>query len=210
MNTSKNNLDLAEAVRPAFNFIEEDYGFLKMLENKDLVRFESRKLFLEIRHQKSRSYGVGIRLGRLAKQDQYFSLKALIAGLAPSFVGPTDFQASTQQAMLASVSKIASTLKAYCGPALAGEAEALEQVEQAQRLESERLLLQFEHGAVVSKADRAWEAKNFPRALELYEQTEQALDKTRRRRLQYLIGMRNKQDLKTLAGSEPESGSSTE
>lgn len=59
--------------------------------------------------------------------------------------------------------------------------------QQARNIRSRRArTLQGQFGAVIDRADRAWESKDLNKVAALYEECEPGLDETRMRRLEYI------------------------
>jgi hypothetical protein len=183
----RHRLGFAEAVGREFAFLEATFGFHKVKHSATFVRYESERLFLNVFHGRG-SYEIGVELGRLSNPEVHYRLASLVAGLAPGHRGPTVFQASSRQGVEGSVTEVALILRVHCAAALAGDAEALRLVEQAAKGESERATLSAQFGAILDRADQAWEAKDLRLAASLYEQARPALDETRSRRLDYLLG----------------------
>jgi len=181
----RGRLGFPQAVAREFAFLESTFGFRQVKESTTLVRYESDRLFLNVFHGRG-SYEIGLELGRLSRPEVHYRLPLMVSALAPSYAGRKEFQASSRDGVERCVTELARTLKRYCRAVLRGDAEALRKVEKAARVQSERVTLQAQFGAIIDLADQAWETKDFPRAKELYEKAEKALDTTRKRRLEYL------------------------
>lgn len=181
----RSRLGFAEAVARWFSFLESTFGFHQVKQDATFVRYESDVLFLNVFHGRG-SYEIGVELGKLEKPEVHYRLPVLVAALAPGYTGSTVFQASSRSSVERCVAEVARTLEAYCGAALRGDAETFRVVEQEARAESERVTLQAQFGAIIDRADQAWDTKDLGRARELYRRAEAALDATRRRRLHYL------------------------
>lgn len=181
----RHRLGFAEAVIGEFAFLESTFGFHQVEQGPTFVRYESDRLFLNVFHGRG-SYEIGVELGRLSNPESYYRLPSLVAGLAPTYTGRTVFQASSRRAVNLCVAETARILREHCGAALAGEASALQTVEREAVAASERVTLQARFGAIVDRADRAWESKDLSLTMELYQRAEPALNDTRRRRLDYL------------------------
>ncbi len=183
---NRDQLGFAEAVMREFVFLEASYGFRRIKEVTTYVRYESEFLFLNVFHGRG-SYEIGVELGRLSDPAVHYRLPSLIVGLAPGYSGRTVFQASERRAVENCVAQVAHALRTHCGAALSGDAEALRLVEKVATAESERETLQAQFGAIIERADQAWEAKNLRLATDLYQQADPALNGTRGRRLKYLL-----------------------
>lgn len=183
----RKQLGFAEAVVREFEFVEASYGFRRIEESITFVRYESDQIFLNVYHGRS-SYEIGVELGKLVADPSVnrYGLSYVIAGLAPEYEGQTSFQATEPKTIAKCVAKAARIVESYCGPALAGDREAFQKIEEAARVEGERLLVRYKYGAIINRADHAWENKDRVRAAELYEEAEPGLDTTRKRRLDYI------------------------
>jgi hypothetical protein len=162
------------------------------------VRYESDRFFFNVFHGRG-SYEIGVELGSLSKPEVHYRLPSIVAGLAPSHIGRTVFQASSRQAVASSVAEVARILRVHCGAALAGDAKALRLVQQADKAESERVTLKAQFGAIIARADQAWEIKDLPLATRLYQKAQPALDEARSRRLQDLHSRKEKNSEKPSA-----------
>lgn len=188
---NRRRLGFSEAVVREFEFVQSTYDFCLIEESETLVRYESKRLFLKIFHGRS-SYEIGIELGELSNPAVHYGLPSLISALADGHTGRTSFQASERQAVENCVAEVARIVKLHCTAALTGDREALRMVRNVAQEESRRLTLWAQYGAIIDKADRAWESKNLRLATDLYQEAQPALDKTRTRRLRYLLGKRGK------------------
>ena len=187
--------DSAKSGQGRLGFIElalSSFAFLLRI-GFDLVRreptrlvFESPVVFVNVYHGRS-SYQVGLEIGRLEAGDKY-SLHELLAAVAPSEVERARCQTSDPEVLERCLASIAAIVARTCGSLLAGDADAFEDLRVAVAPRRKAVTLEAQFGAVVHRADQAWEAKDLGRAEELYQRAEPALDETRRRRLRYLIG----------------------
>lgn len=178
-------LRFAEAVRREFEFLERIFGFRCTEESPTFVRYESDYVFVNVFHGRG-SFEIGIELGIRSQPTIHFRLPEILAGLAPGYTGERMFQASTAPAVAKCVARLARIVDDHCSAALAGDRFALRAVENAAGVESERVTLQYQYGAIIDRADHAWEAGEREKAALLYASAERALDETRRRRLSYM------------------------
>lgn len=162
-------------------------GFEVVLREPTRLVFESSAVFVNIYHGRS-SYQVGLEIGRLGDPRQKYSLHEILAALAPSEVDKARCQTTDPEVLERCLSSIADVVDRTCGSLLAGDVVAFEDLRVAVAPRRKAVTLEAQFGAIVDRADRAWEAKDFRRAKELYQKAEAALDGARRRRLEYLIG----------------------
>lgn len=170
----------------AFAFLQR-IGFEVVQREPSLVVFEDGNVFVNV-YQGRSSYQVGLELGRLddARHHKY-SLYEVLEALAPSEVEKAKCQTTDPAVLERCLSAIADVVERTCGPLLAGDAGAFEDLRIAVAPRRTEVTLRAEFGAILDRADQAWEAKDFRRARELYNQAAPALNEPRRRRLKYLM-----------------------
>lgn len=162
-------------------------GFEVVRREPTRVVFESPTVFVNVYHGRS-SYQVGLEIGSLADARHKYSLYEVLAALAPSEVEKASCQTTDPELLERCLSSVADVVGRTCGSLLAGNVDAFEDLRVAVAPRRKAVTLQAEFGAILDRADRAWEAKDLHRAKELYQRAETALDGTRRRRLKYLMG----------------------
>jgi hypothetical protein len=131
------------------------------------------------------SYQIGLELGRLHHGDRY-SLHELLTAVAPDEVGRARCQTSDPKVLERCLSAIADVVAKKCGPLLGGDAVSFENLRSSVAPMRKTATLQARFGAILDRADQAWEAKDLRLATDLYQQAEPALNETRCRRLKYL------------------------
>lgn len=125
--TETGDLGFEPAVRTAFGFLVEEYGFRVAASSADRVRFESSGVYVEIT---SGRYGqeVGVECGRIGT-DERFDLQSYLgaasAGLRDQ-VG--DGIVDTPEAMRHCTAHLAEVLRAHGQPILEGNPSAFELV----------------------------------------------------------------------------------
>lgn len=176
-------IDLAQS---AFAFLLR-IGFEVVRREPTRLIFESPSVFVNVYHGRS-SYQVGLEIGRLDDARHKYSLYEVLLALAPSEVEKATCQTTDRGVLERCLSSIADVVERSCGSLLAGDAGAFEDLRLAVAPRRKAVTLQAQFGAILDRADQAWEAKDLPRAKEFYQKAETALDEPRRRRLRYLIG----------------------
>lgn len=169
----------------AFAFLQR-IGFKVVDRAPACVVFESPLVFINVYHGHS-SYQVGLEIGRLDSARHKYSLGEVLAALAPSESEKARCQTTDPRVLERCLSRIAEVVEQTCGPLLAGDPEAFEDLRLRIAPRRRQLTHGAQFGAVLDHADQAWESKDFHRAKELYQQAEIALDGPRRRRLSYLL-----------------------
>lgn len=176
-------LGFVELVLSTFAFLLR-LGFVVARREGTLVRFEKDNVFVNVYHGRA-SYQVGLELGRVRDGDMY-SLHELFRALAPSDIEQARCQTTDPEVLRQCLASIAATIERHCGALLAGNASAFDEVDAAVAPLRKAATLQAQYGAIIDRADKAWESKDFGKAADLYEKSAPALDETRARRLEYL------------------------
>lgn len=169
-------------------------GFAAVRREDTLVRFESDTVFVNVYHGRS-SYQVGLELGRIQEGDTY-SLYEVLSAVAPGEIERARCQTMDPAVLERCLAAIADTVERECKTLLAGDAAAFEQLRLVTSPMRQAATIQAQFGAIIDRADRAWDAKDFGQAADLYERATPGLDETRTRRLQYLHGRRAKDSAK--------------
>jgi hypothetical protein len=183
--SGQGRLGFIELALSAFAFLLR-IGFEVVRREPTRLVFESPEVFVNVYHGRS-SYQVGLEIGRLEAGDKY-SLHELLAAVAPPEVAKARCQTTDPEVLKCCLSGIANVVARTCGSLLAGDAGAFEALRVAVAPRRKAVTLEAEFGAILDRADQAWETKDLGRAREFYERARPALDETRRRRLTYLIG----------------------
>ncbi len=161
-------------------------GFSVVRREATLLRFESSNVFVNVYHGRA-SYQVGLELGRLNEGDTY-SLHEVLSAIAPAEIERARCQATDRATLERCLTAMADTIQRSCHDLLRGDAAAFEELQSvvAPKRQVETIRSQF--GAIIDRADRAWESKDFTQAADLYEKAAPGLDATRVKRLEYLRG----------------------
>jgi hypothetical protein len=154
------------------------------------VRFESDTVFVNVYHGRS-SYQVGLELGRIQESEKY-SLYEVLSAVAPGDLQRARCQTTDPDVLGQCLAAIADTVEQNCKTLLAGDPAAFEHLRSVVSPMRQAATIQAQFGAIIDRADRAWDAKDLERAAALYEKAIPGLDETRTRRLQYLHARRAK------------------
>jgi hypothetical protein len=176
-------MGFVDLVLDAFAFLLR-LGFVVARRESTLVRFEGGKVFINVYHGRS-SFQVGLELGLLPSGEIY-SLHELLTALAPTDIERARYQTTDPVVLARCLASIAETIARNCGVLLAGDRDAFEKLRSAVSPLRQAATLQAEFGAIIDRADRAWDSKDFSEAAANYEKGANALDETRMRRLEYL------------------------
>lgn len=167
----------------AFSFLG-GMGFVVVRQEPTLLRLVHGDIFVNL-YQTRGSYTVGLELGTISK-GEIFSLHEVLKVFSPADARLARLQPMERQALVECLTAIANVLAKSCHGLLAGEPSAFARLSSEVRPRRKAGLLRAQFGAVMNRADRAWEQKDLLKAMALYGEAEEALDATRRRRLTYL------------------------
>jgi hypothetical protein len=176
-------LGFVDLVLKTFSFLR-GLGFEVGRRETTLVRFESGTMFVNVYHGRS-SYQVGLELGRIAEGEMY-SLHEILRSFAPAEVEVALCQTTDPVVLERCLATMAWIVEKNCGSLLAGDRGAFKRLDSVTARSRRSATIQAQFGAIVDRADRAWENKDFALAAELYEKASPALDETRMRRLAFL------------------------
>ncbi|MBU6429643.1 MAG: hypothetical protein KGR26_11565 [Cyanobacteria bacterium REEB65] len=179
----RGRLGFADAAARAFALLLRR-GFVLARREGTRLRFESRYVFVNVYHGRS-SYEVGLEIGRTHYGDLY-SLHEVLSAVAPESIALARCQTSERETLERCLVAIADSVERNCQGLLAGDDKAFEQLMSKVAPMRESATLKAQFGAIIERADRAWESKDLTEAADLYERAERALDETRQRRLGYL------------------------
>jgi len=179
----KGRLGFADLTLKTFAFlVKMQFRIVKRTET--FVRFENDVVFINVYHGRS-SYQVGLEIGRIGLSELY-SFYEVLSFVAPDEIEKARFQALTYDVLEQCLSKIAATVDQQCRNLLSGDDDDFQALRLTALNLRKKTTLQAQFGGKINGADKAWEAKEYVKAAELYKAAEPALDKTRRRRLIYL------------------------
>lgn len=176
-------LDFVGSATKSFAFLQR-WGFALTRREATLARFESDRVFLNVYHGRS-SYQLGLELGRLSGGDAY-SLYELLRALAPADIERARCQTTDAEVLARCLASVAAIIEQHCEALLRGDGNAFAALSAAVAPHRKAITLDAQFGAIIDRADKAWESKDFSEAIALYEKSAPALDETRMRRLEYL------------------------
>jgi hypothetical protein len=185
---NRRQLRFEEAVLAGFDFLRS-HGFKLVETGPTLVRFESRKVFVNIYHGRA-SYEIGVEVGLKARSEKYgldyiVSWAGETAWKAEGFGRSTMFQVSSWEGVQRIVPRVAEIVRKYGEPFLGGDARFYGQLDDANRRASAEFTKRQHLAAIRKLADAAWSEKNFSRLYELYQSIEEDLTAIESKRLSY-------------------------
>lgn len=183
----REQLGFTDVVLSNFKFLGE-FGLRPVDEKVTLVRYESAGIFVNVYHGRV-SFELGVEIGRLNEPEARLSVFDIVrwagAEKAESFGQHVMFQVSSRQGVQEFVPKLAALVKKYATPFLRGDEDAYRTALQSR---AKRYADEVKDGnlrAVRSKADAAWQAKNYPHVVELYGPLRNDLTEVEAKKLAY-------------------------
>jgi len=184
----RERLRFEETVLASFDFLGS-YGLKPKKKEPTFVRYESKKVFLNVYHGRS-SFEIGLELGRRDRPERY-GLGYIIASAgkaaweAEGFGHGTMFQVSSREGVQQLVPKVAGLLKKYGEPFLRGDPEFYDELAKA----NERASSEYTRRQLVERtrkdADTAWAGKQYARVVDLYQPLREDLTEIETKRLAY-------------------------
>lgn len=175
------------AVLSHFKFLC-DLGFLPVEEEVTFVRYESSTVFVNAYHGRT-SYELGVEIGRLKEPKTKLSIFDVIrwagAEKAEGFGQHVMFQVSSREGVQQFVAKLAVLVKKYAVPLLRADDDAYRT---ALEFRAKRYADEVKEGnlrVVRTKADAAWQAKDYGQVVELYNAVREDLTEVETKKLSY-------------------------
>jgi hypothetical protein len=184
----REELGFSEALIREFNFLEKK-GFRSTQKNVTLVRYESERVFVNVYHGRA-SYELNVEIGlRPALADEPerpFSIGEIIELRSGQREGEfTPPQSNTPEGVRKFVSQLASLVKRYAEPALAGDRLFFEQLSRLRVEKSEAYLRELKLKAMRRAVDTAWHEKDYASVIKLYEPLQENLTPAELKKLSY-------------------------
>jgi len=185
---NRRELGFEEAVLAGFDFLRA-HGFKLVETGPTLVRFKSRKVFVNIYHGRA-SYEVGVEVGLKARSEKYgldyiVSWAGKAAWKAEGFGRGTMFQVSSREGVQRIMPKVAEIVRKYGEPFLGGDAQFYSHLDEVNRRASAEFTKRQHLEDVRKLADAAWSEKKFSRVTELYQSIQEDLTVIESKRLSY-------------------------
>lgn len=185
---NRRQLGFEEAALASFEFLRS-YGLKPVEKGPTFVRFESRKVFVNIYHGRA-SYEIGVEVGLRTRTEKYgldyiVSWAGKAAWEAEGFGRGTMFQVSSREGVQRLVPRVAVLLRKYGDRFLGGDADFYTQLDEANQRASAEYTKQQLLQDVRKQAEAAWSEKIFPRVIELYQSILEELTAIEAKRLAY-------------------------
>jgi hypothetical protein len=180
-------LGFKDAVLSSFKFLG-DFGLRRVEEGVTLVRYESSEVFMNVYHGRA-SYELGVEIGRLTEPESRLSIIDVVcwagAETAEGFGQHVMFQVSSGEGLREFVPKLAALVKKYAVRLLRGDEDAYRSALESR---AKRYAEEEKEGnlrVVRSKADAAWQAKDYALVVDLYGPVRQNLTEVEAKKLAY-------------------------
>jgi hypothetical protein len=184
----RRRLGFEEAALVSFDFLRS-YDLKPVEKNPTFVRYESRKVFVNIYHGRA-SYEVGIEVGLKAGTEKYGLDSVVFAAgkevwETEGFGKGTMFQVSSREGVQRIVPGVAELLRKYGEPFLRGDLSFYKQLDKANGRASAEHTRQQLIRRIREQAEAAWSGKSFARVIELYQSIHSELTMIERKRLAF-------------------------
>jgi hypothetical protein len=182
-------LGFVEEVIAAFDFLTSEYGFRLVKAEVTFVRYETPEVFVNIYHGRA-SYELGVEIGCFAdtvdSAERHYSLVEIIElASAKAESGYTFYQASTPERVKTWVLRLAALVRKYADKALQGDALTFEQLREVRSRLSHEYLTAMKLRRIREQVNKAWQAKDYAKVVELYEQVRDDLSPAEQKKLEY-------------------------
>lgn len=183
----RTQLGFKDDVLSSFKFLA-NFGLRPVEEKVTFVRYESSEVFVNVFHGRA-SYELGVEIGRLKEQDAKLSIFDIVrwAGAEKDggFGHHVMFQVSSRAGVREFVPKLAALAQKYAVPLLRGDEDAYRTALESRAKRCADEVKEGNLRAVRSKADAAWQAKDYARVVELYGTIRKELTEVEAKKLAY-------------------------
>lgn len=173
----RDQLGFLDAARSHFGFLKE-LGFTEKRAEPTYLRLEKGDAFVEVFHGRA-SFELGLEFGRRVRVDdddveQKFHLVDVVPVLAPDITF-TARSATTKAQVARFVEELADTTKPVAERLEQGGGDAFDRISEAVAARSEEYLDGLRATRLRSRADDAWQRKDFASVVAAYEEVESEL-----------------------------------
>lgn len=180
-------LGFKDAVLANFKFLS-DLGLRPVDEKVTLVRYESAGVFVNVYHGRA-SFELGVEIGRLKESEGRLSIFDVVrwagAEKAEGLGQHVMFQVSSREGVQEFVPKLAALVEKYAIPFLQGNKDLYRAALESR---AKRYADEVKEGnlrVVRSRADVAWQAKDYAQVVELYGPIREDLNEVEVKKLAY-------------------------
>jgi hypothetical protein len=181
-------LGFKDAVLSSFTFLTE-LGLHPVDEKMTFVRYESSEVFVNVYHGRA-SFELGVEIGRLSEPDEekltiYDIVAWAGAERTEGFGQHVMFQVSSPEGVREFVPKLAHLVQEYATPFIKGDVTAYREALEARSRAAAEYVKQVNVKQARSKAEAAWQEKDYAQVVELYSRTRSDLSEVESKRLSY-------------------------
>ena len=185
-------LEFAKLVLEAFDFLTKDFGFRCVQTEMTLVKFESPDVFVTVYHGRA-SYEIGVEIGLMnvspSQSAPPFTIRDIVefngAAKKTGYTREVTFSASTPELVKKFVYALADLVRIYAVPVLNGDNAVIKQLEEFRSKEAEQFENESRMHQIRSKADIAWQRKDYASLVNLYEQVNEFLTPAETKKMEY-------------------------
>lgn len=183
----REQLGFKEAVLTSFKFLN-DAGLHPVAGEMTLVRYESSVVFVNVYHGRV-SFELGVEIGRLREPSKALTLYDIVAWAgaekAEGFANHVMFQVSSRKDVQEFAGRLASLIRKYAGPFLRGDDSAFDSAFEVRAERWQREMKQGNLSNIRSRAEAAWQAKNYVQVIKYYSSMHEDLSHVESKRLDY-------------------------
>jgi hypothetical protein len=180
-------LGFKDAVLFHFKFLS-DFGLHLVEEKLTFVRYESSEVFVNVYHGRA-SYELGVEIGRLKEPQAKLSIFDVVrwagAEKAEGFGQHVMFQVSSREGVEEFVPKLATLVRKHAIRLLRGGEDAYHIALESRARRYADEMKEGNLRVVRSKADTAWQAKDYVRVVEVYGPVREELTEVEAKKLAY-------------------------
>ena len=182
----RRDLRFAEVAEVKFNLLQE-HGFKRMQSEPTLVRFESRRAYVNVYHGRQ-SFEVGLEIGSLVAgaDETSYSMSEIIrlvdAGEADGY---RNYVAHSPERVAEGVQRLAMLFSRYVNAGALGDTVLFERLREGRELWSREYATDVNLTHARQKLGVLWHAKDYPKVVELLSPLRDALTPTEVHKLEY-------------------------
>lgn len=183
---NRNRLGFEKAVKEYFAFLVDEYGYMCILSNLNIVKYTSDKVYFNVYHEKI-SYEIYFEIG-LLPEDCNSQLNVTISDIVETAGLVNEeiyYQVSNNKDINLIVKKLASLVKTHAKEALKGSFDYFKEVSEIRYKRQQHALLIQEIKTAEEKAKKAWDVKDYKTVVKIYSQYEKDLSIVQIKMLEY-------------------------
>lgn len=185
-NKERSTLEFQEAVRKHFAFAEDQYGLKCISTDMYIVKYKSDKVYLNVYHERV-SYELYFEIGMLPEEynnplrvDTNYIVTICCVSDESAF-----YQASTKDAVYRIVEKLSHLARMYAKDAFNASVQYFKDAANYRRQRQDENLYNMKLRAAESKAQSAWDCKDYKAVVDIYSMIENELSPLQLKKLDY-------------------------